>query len=293
MELGKDTNLKKAWKSAADHLRKVGIKTPLLDARLLLQEVLKITYEELLTQANRVLDEKEIENYEELIARRLKREPVSKILGYKEFWGMEFKTTEDTLDPRPESETIIESVLKNFKDRKSELKILDLGTGTGCLPLSLLKEYPSATAVGVDVSLEALKVATENAENLGFAKRIDFIKSDWLENVEGRFDVIISNPPYIKTEALDFLAAEVRLYDPRIALDGGRDGLNIYRKIIPRLVEHMSIRGKCFFEIGKWQENLVNDLLKDEGYEVLNVVKDLAGIPRTIIFQKPYLKIVK
>ena len=286
-------NLKTVWRESANRLRKVGIKTPLLDARVLLQEVLKINYETLLTSANRVITPEEIEQFDELIGRRLKREPVAKILGYKEFWSMKFKTTKDTLDPRPESETLVEAVIRNNKDRKKELKILDLGTGSGCLILSLLKEFPNAKGLGVDISIDALRVAAENSEELGLDERVNFIQSNWLKNVKDRFDIIISNPPYIKTEAIDFLPAEARLYDPKIALDGGRDGMKIYRELLPEIPEKLSLSGKCYFEIGKWQDHLIEDLLKENGYEITEVINDLAGIPRVIGFQKPYLKVVK
>ncbi len=285
--------LKTAWKENAERLRKVGVRTPLLDARLLLQEVLKITYEQLLTQAKRELTDAEIVEFESLMDRRIKREPVSKILGVKEFWSLDFKVTTDTLDPRPDSETIINEVIKNYTDKEAELKFLDLGTGSGCLIITLLKEYPNATGLAIDKSLEALKVATENAETHKVDKRLELIQSDWLSNVNGRFDIIVSNPPYIKKEALDYLPAEVRLYDPRLALDGGQDGLEIYKKLIPEVGNHLDILGKCFMEIGKWQEALVADIIKDNGYEIENIEQDLTGIPRVINFNKPYLKVVK
>lgn len=286
-------NLKSAWRENADKLRKVGIKTPLLDARLLLQHVLKITYEDLLTQATRELTDKEVSEYSKLMSRRLKREPVSKILGEKEFWSRDFKVTKDTLDPRPDSETIIQEVLKNFKDKDRELKILDLGTGSGCLLITLLKEYKNATGVGVDISVKALKVSAENAETHKVDERAEFLKSDWLKNVNGRFDIVISNPPYIKREAIDYLPAEVRLYDPKVALDGGKDGLDVYRKLIPQIGNHLNMHGKCFLEIGKWQESLVEDVINENKYEINNIRQDLLGIPRVIVFNKPYLKVVK
>lgn len=287
-----EINLKTAWREAANKLKKVGVKTPLLDARLLLQYVLGITYEELLISATRILTVAEIEIYAQLIIQRSTREPVSKILGIKEFWSLDFKVTKDTLDPRPDSETLIHEVLENFKDKERPLKILDLGTGSGCLVITLLTEYKNATAVAVDKSSEALKVASENAEYHKLSDRIEFIESDWLENVEGEFDVIISNPPYIKKEAIDFLAAEVRLYDPLMALDGGEDGLDIYRFLTPKIAEHLNSHGKCFYEIGEWQEEPITQMIEENGYELNNVQKDLAGIPRIISFNKPYITVV-
>jgi len=171
-------NLKTAWKESADKLRRVGIKTPLLDARLLLQHVLGITYEELLTQATRELTKEEIEEFAVLMQRRIRREPVSKILGVKEFYSLEFIVNEHTLDPRPDSETVITEVLKEFPDKDRELRILDLGTGSGCLLITLLTEYKNAKGVGVDLSSEALKIANANSEKHRVTNRAEFIKSN-------------------------------------------------------------------------------------------------------------------
>ena len=187
--------LKHAWKEGSQRLRRVGVKTPLLDSRLLLQAAMNITYEELLVSAKRPLTDNEKEVYEDMLLRRLKREPVAQILGYKDFWKIRLNTTKDTLDPRPDSETIIDAVLKNFTDQDRKHKILDLGVGTGALLLSLLGEYPNSEGVGVDVSPEAIKIAQENAENNNVSDRVKFIKSNWLENVEGSFDIIVCNPP--------------------------------------------------------------------------------------------------
>jgi release factor glutamine methyltransferase len=284
--------LKYVWKDAALRLKKIGVKTSLLDSRLLLQEVLNITYEELLVSAKRVITEEENDRYEEYLGKRLMREPISKILQRKDFWKYRFKTNEHTLDPRPESETIIESVLAEYKDKNRELKILDLGTGTGCLVLTLLKEFPNAKGVGVDASMEALKVAGENAANLEVTDRVSFIKGNWLNGISDKFDIIVSNPPYIKTKQIDYLAEEVRLYDPISALDGGEDGLDCYRVLTEGLERVMGNHAKVFFEIGKWQENDVSQLIKKNGFEIDDVRKDILGIPRVISFNKPYLKIV-
>jgi len=285
--------LKKAWKEAAQKLRKIEIETPLLDARLLLQHVLNIKYEQLITSGNRELTEQEIESFNKLVARRLLREPIAKILEKKEFWGLGFKTTKDTLDPRPDSETLIECVIQTFKDSNRDLNILDLGTGSGCLLITLLFLYNNSKGLGVDKSIEALKIAGENAESNNVSERANFIVSNWLDNVEGTFDVIICNPPYIKREATNYLSPEVRLYDPIPALDGGADGLDCYREIISQLGKFLAIHGRCFFEIGKWQEHEVSDLISENGFEIIEVRNDLAGIPRVIVFTKPYLKVVK
>lgn len=284
--------LKYVWKDAAIRCKKAGIKTSLLDSRLLLQHVLGITYEELLVSASRLVTDEENEKFEELLARRLQREPVSKILEYKDFWKYRFKTTAATLDPRPETETLIEAVLNDYKDHNRELKILDIGTGTGCLVLTLLKEYPRSTGMGVDISMEALKVAGENAQKLEVSERVNFIKGNMLNGITEKFDIIVSNPPYIKTKQIDYLSEEVRLYDPKEALDGGEEGLDFYKEIVKNLEPVMNSHAKVYFEIGKWQEIDVSKIIINKNYAIHEVRKDLLGIPRIISFNKPYLKIV-
>ncbi len=285
--------LKYVWKDAALRLKKVGVKTSLLDSRMLLQSVLGITYEELLVSAKRLVTDAENEKFEELLARRIKREPISKILERKEFWKHSFKTTAATLDPRPETETLIEEVLRDYKDHNRALRILDLGTGTGCIVLSLLREYGAATAVAVDASMEALKVAGENAQALEVADRVDFIKGNWTKGIDQKFDIIVSNPPYIKTEQIDFLSEEVRIYDPISALDGGESGVQAYIDILEDLDKVMDTHAHVYFEIGKWQEGEVSELIRNKGYEIKEIKKDLLGIPRIISFNRPYLKVVK
>jgi release factor glutamine methyltransferase len=285
--------LKYAWRDAAEKLKNAGVKTPILDARLLLQEVLQVSYETLLISAMRELNSEEEEKFNSFIARRVARQPVAIILEKKEFWSLNFKTTKDTLDPRPDSEVIIFAITKFFPDKDKEHKILDLGTGTGCLLLTLLNEYPFAKGEGVDISPDALKVALYNSKFHTLDSRARFYQSSWTENVEGKFDIIISNPPYIKTKHIDQLEDEVRLYDPMLALDGGDDGLDEYRKIVPQLEKIMTPSAQVFFEIGKWQEKPVKDLIKSHGFKIKQVVRDYAGIPRVIHFYKPHLKILK
>lgn len=284
--------LKYVWKDAALRLKKVGVKTSLLDSRLLLQNVLNITYEELLVSATRLVSDEENEKFEKMLSRRINREPVSKILEFKDFWKYRFKTNQHTLDPRPESETLIEFVLAEFKDKNRELNILDLGTGTGCLLLTLLKELPKAKGLGVDISLEALKVATENAQNLEVADRVKFQKGNWLAGIDEKFDIIISNPPYIKTTQIDYLQDEVRLFDPIQALDGGESGVEPYKVICNDVAKVMNNHAKVFFEIGKWQENDVSTIIRENGFDIISVRNDLLGIPRIIGFRKPHLKVV-
>ncbi len=285
--------LKTAWKNAANRLRKAGVKTPLLDSRLLLQNVLGITYEQLLVSATRELSDEESQGFESYIMRRLKREPVAKILEEKEFWGLKFKTTQATLDPRPDTETLIESVLRNFKDKERPFKILDLGTGTGCIIISLLKEYPNATGLGVDKSLDALQVARENSEKNNTANRLDFVQSDWFSNVTDKYDIIVSNPPYIKNDSIQHLSEEVALFEPKLALEGGNEGLDAYKNIAEKIEGFLNPHAKAFFELGKWQEEPVAEIINKKGFQVAEVWEDLAGVPRVMVFHKPFLKVVK
>jgi len=250
-----------------------------LDARLLLQHVLGVSHEELIKIES--VNENQERQFLELVERRKVGEPVAKIVGQKDFWKHSFKTTKDTLDPRPDSETLIEAVLKTCPD--SNYRILDLGIGTGCLLLSLLDEYENATGVGVDISDSALEVAKENAKDLGLEDRAEFIKSNWTENVEGKFDIIISNPPYIPTKDIDGLEKEVKDFDPKSALDGGESGVDCYEEIISQIKELLGENGKVFFEIGQGQEEDLKNIAAENGFVVGEEFKDLSGVVRTCL----------
>lgn len=272
-------NLLKVRAEISQKFANADIKTACLDARLLIQFVLGINHEEYVLANNRGLTLNEMAKIEALVERRLNREPVAKIIGYKEFWGRDFKTSKDTLDPRPDSETLIECILDGTS---GGLSILDLGTGTGCLLLTLLSEIEGATGVAVDMSELALKVAQENADNLDLSSRVKFIKTNWFENIDDKFDIIISNPPYIPTRDIKSLELEVKEYDPMSALDGGVDGLDDYRKIIAQAKNYLKENGKIFFEIGQGQEIDIIPMLQSEGFQNIQTVKDLSGITRCI-----------
>ena len=244
-----------ALRNAVMALRQAHIDTASLDARLLLEHALGVSREELLSDSNLRLSAKQEAFYRTLIDERIGRKPVAQLTGRREFWGMAFKVTPATLDPRPDSETLIEAVLEWVTGQESwvmgkmtndqrPMTILDLGTGTGCLLLALLKELKHAKGIGVDISEEALSVAWENAAALGLEARASFARSDWAQTIEGTFDIIISNPPYIPSNAIARLAPEVRDHEPTLALDGGADGLEAYRKIIPRM-ERFLAKGGC------------------------------------------------
>ena len=243
--------------------------TPLLDARYFVAET---------------TDEKILNSF---ISRRKKGEPVSKIIGHKGFWSLELKVSADTLDPRPDTETIIDAVLKLFPDKSTPLHFLDLGTGSGCLLLALLSEYVHAQGIGIDASDKALIIARENGKTF---KQAAFLNRNWMDLNWGRdlgaFDVIVSNPPYIPTKDIQNLDKEVRCYDPLIALDGGDDGLDAYRCIFNTIVPLLKKEGLLFLEIGKDQEKDVLSEGISAGFKLVDMKRDLKNIIRCLIFQK-------
>ncbi|MFW0778305.1 MAG: peptide chain release factor N(5)-glutamine methyltransferase [Rickettsiales bacterium] len=257
-----------------------------LDARILLQHVLHVSREELLLAMDEPMSEAQRHEYFSLIDLRLKHHPISHLIGKREFYGMDFKVTNDTLDPRPDSETLIDAVLEYCTDSQKTYKILDLGVGTGCLCLSLLKAISNATAIGVDISEAALAVAKENTIRLGLQSRIAFLASNWCEKVAGTFDIIVANPPYIPSASIESLAPEVALHEPKLALDGGKDGLDCYRQIMKSLPELLAEDGVAFFEIGMGQQDALAQLAHEQGLNVMAMKKDLGGIIRCVMITR-------
>ena len=274
-------------------LKKVGIETADLDCRILLsksQDKDKVVY----NHENIDISDNEIKKFQSLVEQRLKGKPVSRIVNKRSFWKKEFKLNEETLDPRPDSETLIDAVLMHYKNKLKSLKILDLGSGSGCLGLSLLEEYENSTVTFFDISKKSLDIVKINASNFGLLERSKFINLDWrieewdlnlikIEN-EIKFDVVISNPPYIPTSEIKNLQKEVREYDPFIALNGGKDGLNAYKLIIPKLRNILKKNGKIFFEIGKGQEKFITSIAMEYGLLPIQYKKDLSGVNRVIVF---------
>jgi release factor glutamine methyltransferase len=227
----------------------------------------------------------ETDPYEKLLRRREAREPLALILGHREFWGMEFAVSDATLVPRPESETLIEAACSAFPDHAHPpQRILDLGTGTGCLLLATLAEFPAAFGVGVDVSLAAAALAQRNAAMLGFGNRTAFVVADWTHAVAGRFDLVIANPPYVATAEIRGLMPEVAVYEPKSALDGGIDGLDAYRQLVPALPALLSSAGVAVLEIGSEQAEAVAVLARGAGLTT-SLLPDLAGRPRAIVLR--------
>jgi release factor glutamine methyltransferase len=208
-------------------------------------------------------------------------EPITKILGQRSFWKDDFLTTADVLDPRPDSETLITAVLNHYPDQNAPYHLLDLGTGSGCLLLSLMGEYPNAQGVGVDCCAAALKVAQRNGERL---RRFPlWVQGNWGDSLGGTFDIIISNPPYIPTEACQTLDVAVRVFDPMMALDGGPDGLGPYRVLIPQLKSLLAPTGMAFLEIGDTQAEAVGSIAQKKGLKIQDIEKDLENRDRCVI----------
>lgn len=256
-------------------------------ARRLLAIALDLTPEEVLARLDRMITEDEGERIAAVLRRALTHEPPSRIQGSRAFWSLDFVLSADTLDPRPESETVVEAVAAHLLARDRAYRVLDLGTGTGCLLLALLSEFPRASGVGVDRSFGAAFTAKYNAQRLGFAARAFFAAGDWAAAVASKFDAIVANPPYIETAEIPHLPPEVRDFDPVLALDGGPDGLGAYWRIARDLPRLVAPDGIFACEIGAGQEAAVSGILATHGLIVDAVVPDLAGIPRCIVARLP------
>lgn len=267
---------------ASQILGEAGIENPRRDARILIGQVFDGDQDIVIRDPDKQLTASERDTFMALLDRRRRREPVSHILGRREFWSRDFIVTSDVLDPRPDSETLIEAVLKKTEDRQRNYRLLDLGTGSGCLLLTLLSELPCSTGLGVDFSDAALDIANKNTSALDLQARADFLKSDWFSEVEGVFDIILSNPPYIETEVTRTLEPEVTQYEPITALDGGEDGLDCYRHLISRLPTYLKEDGLVIFEVGMGQAETVANYLSDMNFIQVEIHNDLASIGRCV-----------
>jgi release factor glutamine methyltransferase len=256
-----------------------------LDARVLIAHVLGVETAKTFTLTDMTLTVAQDSRLTELVQRRLAHEPVSRIVGKREFWGRDFNVTPDTLDPRPETETLISAAIDHSKRLAFEQpRILDLGTGTGCIVLSLVDALPGSTGVGVDLSEAALRVASGNAAKLGLSARVAFARMFWGAAVAGPFDIIAANPPYLSAEDMQRLEPEVR-YDPPRALDGGADGLGCYRAIIADVKRFARSPAILAFEVGSGQATQVASLLEGAALRVVEIRSDLASIPRCVVAQ--------
>ena len=269
--------LKEVLADTAIKLSKSGIEGAARDARILTAFALEIPISELSLKINQQVSEKIIVELEKLILRRINREPISKILGRRDFWGRTFSINENVLDPRDDTETLIDFVIE-----KPVKSVLELGTGSGAIAITLACEWKEVHVTAVDISEDALLLAKLNAEKFNVQNKIHFLKSDWYDNVKGLFDLIISNPPYIGLAEQDELSAEVIKYDPEIALFAGRDGLDAYKKIIPNLPKFLNPDGFVALEIGASQGVQVKNMMNAVGFIDAKIVKDLSGKDRLV-----------
>ncbi|MBX3455733.1 peptide chain release factor N(5)-glutamine methyltransferase [Ferrovibrio sp.] len=279
------TDVAAALRDAAGRLKAAGCDTPRLDAVLLLAQALGITPDRVRLSPDMKLDADAAARFAAMLVRRAAREPVSHILGRREFWGLDFKVSPAVLDPRPDSETLVQAVLDAVPDRKAALRLVDFGTGSGCLLLALLHELPKATGLGVDASEAALDVARDNAARLGLAERANFMLGDWGAGLAGPFDILISNPPYIETAAIAGLADDVRKHEPLSALDGGADGLDCYRRLIPDMARLVAGNAILALEVGQGQADAVAGLLASLGGvnpAGIARIHDLGGVARVV-----------
>jgi release factor glutamine methyltransferase len=274
-----------ALKEAVLLMKAAGVDTPVLDARLIVQHALGISWDTLYLKDDQPLSDDEKARLESQLERRAAHEPVSRIVGRRHFWTLDLAVSPDTLDPRADTESLIETVVAAIPERSSALRILDLGTGTGAILLALLAEYPNATGLGVDLSEGALATARVNAESHGLSKRAAFAAGCWTDGLTGPFDVIASNPPYIDSGDLAGLSPEVREHDPALALDGGPDGLDAYRAIIPAIPALLGTGGFAVLEVGAGQAESVTQIALEHGLAPAGRRTDLGGIERALAFK--------
>lgn len=266
------------YETGKERLAEAGIEEAGLDARLLLEFVCHTGRNDLLVHGDREVEAACEEQYHELIARRSAHIPLQHLTGVQEFMGLEFAVNEHVLIPRQDTEILVEEVMRNLHDG---FRILDMCTGSGCILLSLLHYSNDCSGTGADISGEALEVAQRNAESLGETKAV-FVQSDLFDKVEGKFEIIVSNPPYIRSDVIHTLMDEVRLHEPLGALDGKEDGLHFYKRIVEESKRYLCHGGQLFFEIGYDQKEAVVDLMKAAGFKDVTAVKDFAGLDRVV-----------
>ncbi len=271
------------YKAMKMTMSEAGILTAELDARMILEERCDIGWSKIIAEPDYIISAEDMAVIADDLEQRLNGKPLSKIYKKREFWGLEFEVSDDVLDPRPDTETIIDIALQRFS-KDADIRILDMGTGTGCLLIALLSEFPKAQGLAVDISVQALEIARRNAAMHGVDGRAEFMLSNWFSSLgdNGTFDLIISNPPYIRESVIPELEPEVRNFDPILALDGGADGLQAYKKIFSSLCAHLNPQGTALFEIGYDQREEVMRLGRESRFSVINVHPDLAGQPRVV-----------
>ncbi len=279
-----------ARRALAAQLKDNNIESPDLDARLLIGSALDLDHTGLATQAARKITDEEAMIIDRSAQRRIAHEPVARILGHKEFWGLDLRLSEATLVPRPDTETVVEAaldVLRSNPQATRAPRIADIGTGSGAILLALLSELPQATGIGTDISAAALATAEMNAQQLGLANRASFVQCNYAAGLSGPFDLVVSNPPYIRSTDIAMLDPDVRDHDPHLALDGGADGLTAYRTIVPQAAGLLAGHGFLIFEVGHDQSTPVSEIVRAAGLTVSSAPRaDLGGVHRVVIGQK-------
>ncbi|WP_455480909.1 peptide chain release factor N(5)-glutamine methyltransferase [Bartonella sp. B12(2025)] len=264
-----------------------GISEANLDAKILVEWITDTNASDRIIQPDLCLSFEQMKQLEHAVQRRIAGEPVYRIIGKREFYGISLALSQDTLEPRSDTETLVDLVLpllKKYVENSEKITLLDMGTGSGAIAIAVLKQIPQSYAVAVDISEDALKTAIKNAKNAEVINRFTPLLSNWFDSVAGRFDLIISNPPYIPETDIKNLAKEVRLHDPLRALVGGKDGLDFYRKIARKAANYLKTKGYVAVEIGHSQEKEVCDLFEKSNFQCLEMRKDLRGIPRALLF---------
>ncbi len=277
------TTLRATLADAAETLAAAGLENPRSEARLLLGAALGVGAEVLLGAPERVMETGQRRLFDALVGRRAAGEPAAYILGEREFWSLPFRVSRDTLIPRPDSETLVEVALDDIDDRAAPRRLLDFGTGSGCLLLALLSELRQASGVGVDVSPGALAVARANAARLGLGNRSRFLCGDWGQALRGGFDLIVANPPYIEDREMAALSPEITRYEPASALGGGLDGMACYRALAPDLARLLRPGGRAVIEVGAGRADAVAAIMAAQGLVESGRRSDLAGVERCIL----------
>jgi release factor glutamine methyltransferase len=272
--------LRDALARGTERLGAAGIDSARLDARVLLASAMNISPEALLAGA--ALPAAAVQRFEAFIARRARREPVAYIVGKKEFWSLDLAVGPGVLVPRPETETLIEQVCREFPDRSAALRAADFGTGSAAILIAFLSEFPNARGIGIDSSAQALAWAERNIAAHRLTGRCELRRADWSAAPDGPFDVLFSNPPYLTQDEIEAAAPEL-VFEPRSALDGGRDGLGAYRALAPIMAARLAPNGRAFLEIGAGQSEAVSAILAGNGLETMRIAPDLAGVPRCVV----------
>ncbi len=278
-------NIQSALSEGLYILKKKSILSAKLDSEILMAKALGKKREYIILNNDKIIKEQNLEYFKKLVQERATRKPIAYLLNKKSFWNSEFNVNKNTLIPRPDTEIILEQILK-FTKNKNYLNILDIGVGSGCILLSVLKERKNFYGTGIDISRNSLDICKMNAKKLLLERRVKFFKSDVDKFAIGKYDLVVSNPPYIKTSDLKYLESDVIKFEPKLALDGGLDGLSVIRKVIKKSSELLKKNGKFILEISFDQKNKVIKLLNNKGFYINSTVKDLANNDRCIISTK-------